>query len=100
MGEKTKVRMLKSLASSTWSAQPQQIVEIDSVQAKKWIRGGIAEAVPQNTPLSSSDVFDELSAEESRRRVCSSCEQRRGQYALGSRSLCSRCLRAELGVGK
>jgi hypothetical protein len=97
---KTKVRMLVSLASATWSAQPQQVVEVDSIEAEKWIRSGLAAPVPKNTPLSSSDVFDELSAEEARLRVCSGCEQRRGQFVLRNRSFCGQCFRAQLGVGK
>jgi hypothetical protein len=100
MSKKTKVRVLVSIASSEWAYQPNQVVEIDSAQARAWITNGLASAVPKNTPLSEADTFDELSAEESRHRICSTCEQRRGQYALRGRSFCSRCFRAQLGVGK
>lgn len=100
MNDKTKVRMLVSMATSTWSAQPQQVVEVDSTDARKWIASGLASAVPKGTPVTSSDIIDDLSAEEARRRVCSNCEQRRGEFAVRNRAFCARCFRAEMGVGK
>ena len=98
---KTKVRMLVSLAGTVsgdpnFSAQPQQVVAVDAATAAQWIRSGIAGAVPKSTPLSNGDIFDEISAEEARRRVCSSCEQRRGQYALRGKALCPQCFRAHI----
>lgn len=99
-GDVMKVRMLVSMASATWSAQPQQVVEVDSTEARKWIASGLAAPVPKSTPLSTSDVFDELSAEEARRRPCSACERRRGQFALRGKSFCAQCFRAHLGVGE
>ena len=67
----TKIRMLVSIAGTVagkdFSAQPQQVVSIDSRQAKAWIKSGHAEAVPQNTPLSESDEFHDLSMEEALR---------------------------------
>jgi len=105
MTGKTKVRMLVSLAGTVggdpnFAAQPQQIVSVDKDTAEKWARSGLATAVPQDTPLSESDIFDEISAEEARRRVCSNCEKRRGRYALRGKALCPVCFRAHMALGE
>ena len=98
----TKVRMLVSIAGTVagkdFSAQPQQVVSIDSKQAEAWLRSGHAEPVPQNTPLSESDEFHDLSMEEALLRVCSNCNARQAQFVLRNRPFCAACYQAFLNL--
>jgi hypothetical protein len=104
MSEKIKLRMAVSIAGTipgdrNFSAQPGDVVAVDSSTAKKWIAGGLATRAAENEQLNSeNDLLFDLSATEALRRICSSCEKRRGAYVLKNRALCPACFRAELEV--
>ena len=91
-----KVRMMVSIASSTWAYQPGMVVEIDADLAEKWLRGGHATTVHQATPVTEvNDLLADLSAEEALTRGCTHCHQP-SRYVLRNLPFCARCFRAEL----
>jgi hypothetical protein len=96
MGEKIKCKMLVSIASEDWSAQPGEVHMIDSVLAKKWIKGGvIAERAAPDAPLTSSnDLLRDLSLIEARNGPCRWC-YRRGTHVLGNFPYCRAHFRSQ-----
>jgi hypothetical protein len=102
MAKTSKVRILTSIASSEgWSYQNNQVAQVDSALAAKWVRSGIAESVSASTPVTSFDQLDalrDLSAEEAMRRACEHCQKRRAQTVIQNRALCGRCAKAEWGI--
>jgi hypothetical protein len=96
MPEEKKIRMNVSIASASWAFQPGQVVSIDADTADKWIRGGHAQPVGKNTPVSNGDLLADLDAESALRHHCSSCEKRRARFVLRNRAYCPQCFRAAM----
>ena len=91
-----KLRMNVSFASTNgFSAQPGDIVEVNTDLAKQWIRSGHGTRVSDSTPLRSvDDPLIDLSMEEALRHRCSSCDAQRASRVIGNRPFCARCYRA------
>ena len=102
MGKQVKVKLLTSIASSEgWAFQCDQIAQVDSALAAKWVSGGIAESVSASTPLTSFDELDglkDLSQEQALRHRCTFCDKRAARV-LGSRPFCIRAFSQRIGIG-
>jgi hypothetical protein len=94
--KKIRLRMNVSIASPDWSHQPGEVFDEPADTAAKWIRSGLATAVPKDTPLSSAnDLLADLSVEECRQRRCTHCD-RRASYVLRNFAYCARHFRSAL----
>ncbi len=99
MGKFLKVRMRVSIASESWSYQPDQVALVDADLAKAWVRNGHAEKVGPEVPLTDFNSLDglaDLDAAEALRRRCTHCEHR-ARYILRNKPYCARHFRGELG---
>ena len=96
---KTKIKLLTDIASSEgWAFQRNQVTQVDSLLAEKWISSGVAEKVSASTPLTKFDELDglrDLSIAEAQLRTCVHCGLR-ATRVLGNRPLCTRHFRSEL----
>lgn len=101
MSDKTKIEIRVSIAGTVdgdpnWSAQPGDIVEIDSATATKWVASKLAVRAAKDAPLTSqNNLLLDLTAEECLRRNCTHC-QRRAKFVLRNKPYCPGHFRAEL----
>ena len=94
-----RVKMQVSIASSTWSYQPGQVVDIDDEKARTWIKNGHAERVAPGTPLTNREMnLRDLDAEEALNHSCIHCG-RRAARVLDNKPLCGAHYRAMLEAG-
>ena len=89
----TRLRMNVSIAGTDergrdFSAQPNDVVDVEAGLAKKWIRGGHGSEVPPGTPLTARDLnLRDLDMEEALTRNCRWCNGR-ATHVLGNFPYC------------
>jgi hypothetical protein len=99
----TRIRMNVSIAGTDergrdFSAQPGDVIDVETSLAKKWLRGNHGTEVPRGTQLTERDLnLADLDLEEALTRWCEHCPPgKRAETVFRNKALCRRHARAEM----